>query len=56
MFRSIRWARGSVVTRGSSSVAVTRVAFVKDGDDVVDDQTRTVSIEFLYNRTLSISA
>ena len=36
--RSIRWASGCVVTRGSSSVVVARVAVVKDGDDAVDDQ------------------
>ena len=38
MLRLIRWARGCVVTRGSSSVVVARVAFVKIGEDVVDDQ------------------
>ena len=38
MLRSIRWARGCVVTRCSSSVVVARVAVVKDGDDFVDDQ------------------
>ena len=38
MLRSIRWASGCVVTRGSLSVVVARVAVVKDGDDVVYDQ------------------
>ena len=38
VLRSIWKARRSVVTRGSLSVVVARVAFVKDGDDVVDDQ------------------
>ena len=31
-------ARGCVVTRSSSSVMVARVAVVKDGDDLVDEQ------------------
>ena len=38
LLRSIRWARGCVVTKGSSSVVVARVAVVRDGDGVVDDQ------------------